>query len=148
MISDRVISDKVMPTEALKTEFAFAAVEAMQDMPFGRYAWDAALLPQDNDALDAIAGRLAALGFDARAADLREGAMTRAVSDDRADRPARIENATTDPLPESEAGQAAATRDPATGTELNALRALILASQASRAQAEARLTELAAPVTQ
>ncbi len=148
MITDRAISEAGLSTEALKTELAIAAVERMQDMPFGRYAWDAALLPQNKDALDAIADRLVALGFDARAADLREGALTPAAPDEPTDRTERVENATPDARSDSQARQVAATRDSASGTELTALRALILASQDSRARADAALTELAPSASQ
>jgi hypothetical protein len=148
MIGNGVISQNTLPTEALKTEFAEAAVERMQDLTFGSYAWDAALLPQDPDALDAIAGRLAALGFDARAAEIRQGNLTGSTPDKGSDLPEGTEAAVTGTGPESESRPTAAASDPVTDTQLSQLRALILASQASRARAEAALTELASPVTE
>ncbi len=57
--------------ESRKIAYASAAVEQMADAEFARFAWNDALLPEDDFTREAIAARLQGIGFATRAQQIR-----------------------------------------------------------------------------
>lgn len=133
----------------LKAEFAQAAVDRMNDMAFGRYAWKADLLPEDPTARALVAARLDGMGFPERAAALRLG-----VNDVSAGPGINSETygqRGETPVSPSPSGNASAS-DLEANVQLEpalaSLRALVSTSQKARAQTTETLAQTVIPLGQ